>query len=82
MTPFSEVSNLENLLFINHLIFSSPDKLAPDACEKAKNRKRFEPKKSAALAVMLEQEKGQYYPEGGRDGPLPQHIAVTDQPQP
>jgi len=62
--------------------FVDPDKLAPDACEKAKNRKRFEPKKSAALAVMLEQEKGQYYPEGGRDGPLPQHIAVTDQPQP
>jgi len=59
--------------------FVPPEKLAPDACEKAKNRKRFEPKKSAALQVMLEQERGTFYPEvAGRDGPLPQHIAVSD----
>jgi len=55
--------------------FVDPDKLAPDACDKAKNRKRFEPKKSAALAVMLEQEKGTYFPEGGRDGPSDIDIA-------
>merc|ERR1712001_318931 len=58
--------------------FVDPDKLAPDACEKAKNRKRFEPKKSAALAVLLDHEKGVTYPEGGRDGPLPQHLAVPE----
>ena len=50
--------------------------MAPDACDKAKNRKRFEPKKSAALAVLLDHERGLTYPEGGRDGPLPQHLAV------
>ena len=37
--------------------------MAPDACPRAKNRKRFDPKKSGALAVMLEQERGNYFPQ-------------------
>jgi hypothetical protein len=49
--------------------------LAPDACDKAKNRKRFNPKKSSVLEVMMEQEKGKFFPDmSGRDeqGFLPQ----------
>ena len=40
-----------------YLIFS-PDKLAPDACPAAKNRKRFNPAQSNALAVLQLHEKG------------------------
>ena len=42
----------------------SPEKLAPDACPKAKNRKRFDPARSSALSVLLDQEKGCFYPPG------------------
>jgi len=55
--------------------FVEPENLAPDACDKAKNRKRFNPKKSSVLEVMLEQEKGNFKPDmSGRDeqGFLPQ----------
>ena len=38
--------------------FFSPEKLAPDACPAAKNRKRFNPAKSNTLAVLALHEKG------------------------
>jgi len=43
--------------------FVPPEKLAPDACPKAKNRKRFDPQKSSALAVINDHASGKYYPE-------------------
>jgi len=43
--------------------FVEPEKLAPDACPAAKNRKRFDPSKSNALNVLLSQEKGECWPE-------------------
>lgn len=43
--------------------FVDPEKLAPDACPAAKNRKRFDPSKSNALNVLLSQEKGETWPE-------------------
>ena len=46
------------------LFKNSPEKLAPDACPKAKNRKRFDPNKSGALQVLMDHEKGTYYPPG------------------
>jgi len=42
--------------------FVDPEKLAPDACPRAKNRKRFDPKKSSTLSVLLDQESGTFYP--------------------
>lgn len=45
--------------------FVDPDKLAPDACPAAKNRKRFDPTKSSALSVLLAQERGDFTPMGG-----------------
>ena len=60
---------------VDNLICSRPENLHPDACEKAKNRKRFNPKKSSVMEVMLEQEKGKFFPDmSGRDeqGFLPQ----------
>jgi len=42
--------------------FVEPEKLAPDACPRAKNRKRFDPTKSSALSVLLDQEQGNFYP--------------------
>ena len=39
-------------------VYSSPEKLAPDACPAAKNRKRFNPAQSNALAVLQLHEKG------------------------
>jgi len=38
--------------------FVDPEKLAPDACPAAKNRKRFNPAKSNTLAVLALHEKG------------------------
>jgi hypothetical protein len=38
--------------------FVDEDKLAPDACPAAKNRKRFDPSKSNALVVLTLHEKG------------------------
>ena len=35
-----------------------PEKLAPDACPAARNRKRFNPAQSNALAVLQLHEKG------------------------
>jgi len=45
--------------------FVDPEKLHPDACPAAKNRKRFDPSKSSALEVLLSQEKGECWPENG-----------------
>merc|ERR1712020_552226 len=42
--------------------FVDEDKLAPDACPAAKNRKRFDPKKSNALTVLMLHEKGVFHP--------------------
>lgn len=42
--------------------FVDPDKLAPDACPAAKNRKRFDPSRSSALSVIAAHEKGDYFP--------------------
>ena len=42
-----------------------PEKLAPDACPAAKNRKRFDPSKSATLSVLMAQENGDFTPMGG-----------------
>lgn len=42
--------------------FVDEDKLAPDACPAAKNRKRFDPAKSNALSVLLLHEKGEFFP--------------------
>jgi len=42
--------------------FVDPEKLAPDACPAAKNRKRFDPSKSNALDVLLAQERGEFFP--------------------
>ena len=39
-------------------VYSRPEKLAPDACPAAKNRKRFNPAQSNALAVLQLHEKG------------------------
>merc|ERR1712141_846507 len=43
--------------------FVEPEKLAPDACPAAKNRKRFNPAQSNALAVLQLHEKGNLFPE-------------------
>jgi len=43
--------------------FVDAEKLAPDACPAAKNRKRFDPTKSNALDVLLMHEKGQFFPD-------------------
>lgn len=45
--------------------FVDPDKLAPDACPRAKNRKRFDPAKSACLEVLLDHERGSFFPAMG-----------------
>jgi hypothetical protein len=45
-------------------MFFRPEKLAPDACPRAKNRKRFDPNKSGTLSVLLAQEKGEFTPPG------------------
>ena len=58
--------------------------MAPDACPKAKNRKRFDPAKSGALSVLLDQEAGTYFP--GPSGPpledlgLPASQSIEDKP--
>lgn len=44
--------------------FVEPDKLAPDACPRAKNRKRFDPKKSSTLEVLMAHEKGDLFSDG------------------
>ena len=49
--------------FKTDTLFFSPDKLAPDACPRAKNRKRFDPTKSGALAVLLDHEQGTFHPK-------------------
>ena len=49
---------------VKMLFKNSPEKLAPDACPKAKNRKRFDPNKSGALQVLMDHERGTYYPPG------------------
>ena len=46
--------------------------MAPDACPKAKNRKRFDPTKSSALAVLMDHEKGTYYPPAHEEIPAPE----------
>ena len=51
-------------MYVKMLFENSPEKLAPDACPKAKNRKRFDPNKSGALQVLMDHEKGTYYPPG------------------
>ena len=51
-------------MYVKMLFKNSPEKLAPDACPKAKNRKRFDPNKSGALQVLMDHEKGTYYPPG------------------
>ena len=65
------------IIFLNR-----PEKLAPDACPKAKNRKRFDPAKSGALSVLLDHEKGTYFP--GPSGPpledLPASQSIEDKP--
>ena len=70
-----EILNLIELPNILFVFLFRPENLHPDACEKAKNRKRFNPKKSSVMEVMLEQEKGKFFPDmSGRDeqGFLPQ----------
>lgn len=42
--------------------FVDEDKLAPDCCPAAKNRKRFDPSKSNALTVLMLHEKGVFHP--------------------
>jgi len=42
--------------------FVEPEKLAPDACPAARNRKRFDPTKSNALNVLVAHEKGDFFP--------------------
>ena len=49
------------------LTLSSPEKLAPDACPAARNRKRFDPSKSNALNVLLMHEQGNLFPEVQQD---------------
>lgn len=51
--------------------FVDPDKLAPDACPAAKNRKRFDPAKSAALDVILAHEQADFAPQPARNTPIP-----------
>ena len=43
--------------------------MAPDACPKAKNRKRFDPNKSGALQVLMDHEKQIYFPKISSPGP-------------
>ena len=72
---FIEILNLIELPNMLFVFLFRPENLHPDACDKAKNRKRFNPKKSSVMEVMLEQEKGKFFPDmSGRDeqGFLPQ----------
>lgn len=61
---YSDETLLELASSSNHG-FVDPSKLAPDACPAAKNRKRFDPAKSAALSVLMAHERGDYTPMGG-----------------
>ena len=57
------VSSLFSTYSFYKYFHNRPEKLAPDACPKAKNRKRFDPQKSSALAVINDHASGKYYPE-------------------